>query len=136
MNDKINFDPAICAIAAKMTEGFSFAYLKGLVMQALLAMARATMVNATKRKDGDSNFNAAGSLNYVNGQLQDDSKISNVPAASDHPEDGTLEPPIPEGLEANLFLQTLRAGVATLRKDIDGNGGSYNNSIRVQITKE
>lgn len=127
MNDKINFDPAICAIAAKMTEGFSFAYLKELVMQALLAMARASTVNATKSKYRDSNFNAVDASNGVGGHLQVDNKTSIIRTTLDHPENEKLEPPIPESLQAALFLQTLQAGVATLRKDIDGNGGSDNN---------
>ena len=119
-NDKIDFDPAICAIAAKMTKGFSFAYMKELMMQALLTMARASTANAIKSEKGDSDFNA-DALDGVEDQIQVENKMPNVPTTFDLLDNGVLEPPIPESLQANLFLQTLRAGVADLRKDINGN---------------
>ena len=122
-NDKIDFDPAICEAVAKITEGFSFAYLKELMMQTLLAMARANVVedSESKSKDGDSTFIAAGGPIRVDTQPEIDSKMLNIPTMRDHPENDTLEPRTSKTLQANLFMQTLRAGVATLRQDIEGN---------------
>ena len=122
-NDKIDFDSAICEIAAKITDGFSFAYLKELLIQALLAMARANVIDAIENKDVDPIFNAADTPNLIDGQPHIGDKMQSLSKTLDQQEHTTTEPPIPENLQGNLFMQTLQAGVATLRKDIDGSVG-------------
>ena len=120
-NDRIDFDPAICEVVAKMTEGFSFAYLKELMLQTLLAMARAEFDKDAKNEFGGSASGAADGPNDADTRLATDSEVLSFPTTSNCEENDTLESLSPLNPPANLFMQVLRAGVATLKKDMGDN---------------
>ena len=119
-NDKVDFDPMICDIVVQMTEGFSFAYIKELVMQALLTMARADREKDNESPGGPSNLKMVDDPTTSDGECKADDSVSKVQRTFNRSENGTLEPSIPERILANPFMQTLQAHVATLREDVDG----------------
>lgn len=120
-NDQIDFDPAICEVVAKMTEGFSFAYLKELMLQTLLAMARMELDKVAKSGVGGSASAAVDGLNDADARLATDREALSTSTTSNREEDDTLEPLTSLNDRANLFMQVLRAGVATLKKDTGDN---------------
>jgi AAA+ superfamily predicted ATPase len=119
-NSKIDFDPAISDVVARLTEGFSFAYLKELFVQTLL-----TIVGGRDGEVGDAEVeNAAeeskvvsGSASLVVGEGKVDSN-SDEGKKDDHVK-GAPRVDIPEGLKSNPLMRVLHKQSIALWKDMD-----------------
>ena len=90
---KANFDREMTEVIARMTEEFSYAYLKELFVQSLLIVARAN---------------------------ENNDYIQKTSSARRTIEDGIMvEEDIPEKFLANRFMRTLRVQAAALRIDLN-----------------
>ncbi|KAF2480013.1 P-loop containing nucleoside triphosphate hydrolase protein [Neohortaea acidophila] len=109
-NNTVDFDPAICDVVAQITDGFSFAYLKELFVQTLLAIVNgrgrpveeAPEITDTTKKVGEEKTEG---VQGAEGTAQSD-----------------LVPPkveIPEHLKSNPLMQILEKQFQSLWKDMD-----------------
>ncbi|KAK5147836.1 hypothetical protein LTR32_000762 [Rachicladosporium monterosium] len=125
----------VCEIVANVTDGFSFAYMKELFVQALLAIvggrdededmtdasasAAADSVKAVEgsaklAKDGETTESTADATSgdSATEKTEKDSKPARQPCK-------VPEVEIPEHLQSNAFLRVLRKQIVALVKDMD-----------------
>ena len=97
-NGDVEFGAEVVEMVARMTEGFSFAYLKELLVQSLLAMARrhAKMVAENAHQEAVE----SGGVHSIDEKGLDD--------------DG-----VPEDLRSNPFAQVLRRHIVSLKGDME-----------------
>lgn len=127
----MEFSDEVCEIISKLTEGFSFAYMKELFVQTLLAIvggranfedeasndfvpdgagaARVTTDSVEMAKTCESNIGAAADEEKEEGKDQG-KKVTKYAAPN------VL---VPEHLEENILLRALRMQIAALLKDMD-----------------
>jgi len=132
----IDLSDEVCNIVAKLTEDFSFAYMKELFVQALLAIAggrvddddelsdvaisdaaEATKVveeSAKLAKDGEKTESSSegSSSDAAAGEQKEKSKPAREPRK-------VPEVAIPEHLQSNALLRILKKQVVALVKDMD-----------------
>lgn len=138
-NSKIEFDEQICEIIAKLTEGFSFAYMKELFVQALLAIVggRADVEDdvddTAVEKAADETKVVEESAKLAKADETTDSTTTEAKQANEKgeeavedtetqaalPERKGPEVAIPEDLQANPFLRILRKQITALVNDMD-----------------
>jgi transitional endoplasmic reticulum ATPase len=129
-NPRINFEDGIEQVVAKMTDGFSFAYLKELFVQTLLAIVggRADDIEeaeelkivdeSTRLVDGD------GKVESSSGEKKEEEKVeeSTDEKRKDEKKSKKVEMPkveIPEHLKTNPLMRILQKQCAALWKDMD-----------------
>ena len=134
-NSNIDFDPEICDVVAKLTEGFSFAYLKELFVQTLLTIvgggendseaelektAEQTKIvkDSTKLAIGDEKTSTTAE------SIKDQDESTNNAPAGDGPDPTPTKPTMPEveiskHLLANPLMRILQKQALALWKDMD-----------------
>lgn len=126
---QLDFDSEMCTIIAKLTDGFSFAYLKELFVQTLLALA-----GGYDEDDGiDTDVVSGQPEEFVitepieihkvkDGSLIADKDIEPKYEAKSNAKPAKREVPdvvVPDHLAENKLLQLLRKQVLVLFKDMD-----------------
>lgn len=126
-NSKIEFDDDICTVVAKLTEGFSYAYLKELFVQTLLTIVGGReheLVEPELEKVADTAEVVDGSTRLAVGEEKVESsdekpaEADAVPAAKSA-EHKMPEVEVPEHLVDNSLLRILRKQLVALWKDMD-----------------
>ncbi|KAK4575145.1 hypothetical protein LTR86_000997 [Recurvomyces mirabilis] len=132
----LDFTDEVCGIVASLTEEFSFAYMKELFVQVLLAIvggrtdvdeeidesAISTTEQATKAVK-DSSRLARGNEKVVNASGDTEELPEETAKADEQPKREPRIVPevvIPEHLQSNALLRLLKKQVSALVKDMDG----------------
>ncbi len=140
-NSKIDFDPAISDVVAKLTEGFSFAYMKELFVQTLLTIVGGREQELDEAATAEAAKVVAGSTKLVVGQGKVETSDANgeASAAQEEPTSSTktdgakkqAEPEpamaqveIPENLMSNSLMRILHKQCVALWKDMDNSSDS------------
>jgi len=130
-NSKIDFQPEICEIVAKLTDGFSFAYMKELFVQTLLAIVGGRAESEDDRIDEEALEEVAEKTHIVDdsARLAQEGESTQSTAAGETTVDSTSEDAkvarqvpevhVPEHLQSNALLRILRKQVAVLIRDMD-----------------
>ena len=131
-NKNIDFDPAVCEVVAKLTEGFSFAYLKELFVQTLLTIVggRATDVaDADVEEVADNTTVIPGSTKLaVSGETVSSNAEDNKSEDKEEKEADTTatdqkrempEVDIPEHIASNPLMKVLHKQAKALWRDFD-----------------
>ncbi|OCL03024.1 P-loop containing nucleoside triphosphate hydrolase protein [Glonium stellatum] len=124
-NHKIEFPTELCPIIGKLTEGFSFAYLKELFVMALLTVARGGPVPADSAEEcaeisaGATDAEPAGGNEKgeaENGKVKeaDSAEKSKVPVKRT-----MAQVEIPEELRENVLLKVIQHQIKTLLDEMD-----------------
>ena len=120
----LGFTDEVCDIVARLTEDFSFAYLKELFVQALLAVA-------SGRGEDEEEINEAAAVTATENTVGSESAVeadSSTAASAEQDVELPRELPeveIPALLRENALLKILKKQVATLIKDMDNTGGGH-----------
>ena len=120
----LGFTDEVCDIVARLTEDFSFAYLKELFVQALLAVA-------SGRGEDEEEINEAAAVTASENTAGSESAVepdSSTAAPAEQDVELPRELPeveIPALLRENALLKILKKQVATLIKDMDNTGGGH-----------
>ncbi|KAF7904767.1 hypothetical protein EAF00_002101 [Botryotinia globosa] len=135
--DMVEFGEELCSLVAKMTEGFSFAYLKELFIVALLSIARgATCANddgAEGEEEESESFTTASTSTPTDDGVvvENDDGLENVlhntqpstdteeTAEQTKPQKTLPKVDIPEHLTNNIFLKALMVQAKMLVKELD-----------------
>lgn len=117
-NSSVDFDPAICEVVAKLTDGFSFAYLKELFVQTLLTIVGGRANDMESEEDEDVVVVAERPENSV------DVSVTDVKEEKESAEKPKAQPQvpkveIPQELESNALMRTLYKQAIALWKDMD-----------------
>jgi transitional endoplasmic reticulum ATPase len=140
-SDIVEFPDELCPIIAKMTEGFSFAYLKELFVWALLTVARGGTVEEDEDVSGKDILHAAdtSSTSSTDGAViieheQDTSQVSKetvisavgeankddqIPVEAVKKERVVPEVDIPTALQGNMLLRIIRSQIVMLHEEMD-----------------
>ncbi|KAG9236829.1 P-loop containing nucleoside triphosphate hydrolase protein [Amylocarpus encephaloides] len=108
----VDFPEELCGVIAKITEGFSFAYMKELFVMALLALVR----GATGDEESEKMV-VVNRADAVPPPVEEEE--DNAVAELEKKEPDLPEVPIPEGLRANVFLKVLRVSLKTLVDEME-----------------
>ena len=132
-NSNVDFDPEICNVVARLTDGFSFAYMKELFVQTLLTIVggRASDIDDEDEKEDEEIsegelVDIAEEVKVVDGSDKvalGDAKVKSTSGAEvdvtkkvEH-KMPTVE--IPERLQSNPLMRILRKQAHALWKDMD-----------------
>ena len=129
-NSNIDFDPAISDAVAQMTEGFSFAYMKELFVQALLTIVggqehEVDMEKAELERLADATKVIDDSAKLATGEDKTGSTAEEIQNGKNHynkvatPERPIPSISIPEHLESNSLMRILHKQLIALWKDMD-----------------
>lgn len=138
-NDMVDFQDELCALIAKMTEGFSFAYLKELFVWALLTVARGgsveedeagpeinTMAGDSKASDTTSNNGLVVvekeeiSLQASDGVEETGlAKATGIEAATERKKIIVPQVEVPTHLQENILLRVIRSQIQMLHEEMD-----------------
>lgn len=137
-SNMVDFQDELCPIIAKMTEGFSFAYLKELFVWALLTIARGGFVEEEtgsekdkSPKDSDASDSTSNNglvvveKEEVPAQASDEAqetasaKASGIEAAPEKMKIVVPEVEIPTHLQDNLLLKVIRGQIRMLIEEMD-----------------
>lgn len=137
-SEMVDFQDDLCPIIAKMTEGFSYAYLKELFVWALLTIARGRSVEeedaASDKEALPKNSNTSGttldnclvvveSADVIKQASEETQESATAKAAvgEAEPQKKTLVPEveIPAYLQDNLLLKVIRRQIKMLLEDMD-----------------
>lgn len=116
-NSNVDFDPAICEVVAKLTEGFSFAYLKELFIQTLLTIVGGRAHDNETEEDEDVVVVADKPENSVDVPVTDAEEKSGEEKPKKEVQLPQVE--IPEHLQSNALMRTLHKQAIALLKDMD-----------------
>ncbi|RDW82684.1 hypothetical protein BP6252_03796 [Coleophoma cylindrospora] len=127
-SDMVEFPEELCDIVAKLTEGFSFAYLKELFVISLLSVARGhtgeedLVIVEEEKNDEKLELDSAGKAEDVKAEGNTAEKSEGTAA----PEKKLTVPEvaIPESLKDNTLLQILRSQTKMLLEEMDNTGDS------------
>jgi transitional endoplasmic reticulum ATPase len=116
----IDFPAEICPYVAKMTDGFSFAYLKELFITSLLNLARGRLDQYNASRDialGDSSF----PLNpvVVEASLASSERKKGDDGETEKPKRSMPDVEIPENLHDNILLMVLKAECKALWEQME-----------------
>lgn len=130
-SDMVYFPAELCPVIAKMTEGFSFAYLKELFIAALLSIARGAglgdFVNTSEVQGSDGGSSGDGVV------VEQEDATTELPAAGSEGEETKNSDPkkrtmpqveVPEAFKDNLLLRVLRAQSQVLIEEMDNSDES------------
>jgi transitional endoplasmic reticulum ATPase len=113
-NDMVEFPDELCSVIAKMSAGFSFAYLKELFVMALLAIAR----GGTGDEDAEKPVmvQRGDAVADVGKDAREEGVPSEVPEKKRH-----VIPRVetPQSLEDNMLLKVLRSSLEILADEMD-----------------
>jgi AAA+ superfamily predicted ATPase len=116
-NSNVDFDPEICEVVAKLTDGFSFAYLKELFIQTLLTIVGGRAHDVEIEEEEDMVVVADKPENSVDVPVTD---VEEKEAAEKpKPEIRIPKVEIPESLQSNALMRTLQKQAIALWKDMD-----------------
>lgn len=129
-NSKIDFDPAISDVVAKLTDGFSFAYMKELFVQTLLTIVGGREQELDQKETAEEAKAVPGSAKLVVGQGKIESSTGQEseeePVAPEgkqakqaKAEDAMPQVEIPVELQSNSLMRILQKQCAALWKDMD-----------------
>jgi transitional endoplasmic reticulum ATPase len=138
-NDMVDFQDELCPIIAKMTEGFSFAYLKELFVWALLAIAWGGSVEEeeagsdkdTPPADANASDNTSNNglvvveIDDVPPQPTDEVqetglvKLAGTEAALEKKKFVVPEVEVPVRLRDNILLKVIQGQIRMLREEMD-----------------
>lgn len=128
-NQMFDFPEGLCPIIAKLTAGFSFAFMKELLISSLLTLARgaqaedfATTEAKTAPPPGGSPTISEGAV--LVGSVKDDKEPAGQPA--DKTSEALPSLDIPEDLAQHATLCAIIAQVTILRKEMETKDGSGN----------
>jgi len=115
-NDMLDFPVEICTVIAKLTGGFSFAYLKELFVTALMTIVRGGAVDSeevdlpvmVRRADAVENGSEAEKVEEERNDTEPIPKKRTIPDVE-----------IPASLKDNLLLKVIRAHLKTLLDEMD-----------------
>ena len=131
-NESVDFPEEVCGIVAKLTDGFSFAYMKELFITSLLALFRGQIDVENEVTSGAQEEQAA--VAEINGEVNDAPGEAKEEEAKE--EVVKSEPiavvEIPESLKSNVLLRVLQGKVSTLRGEMDNS----NDTAEAEGTKE
>jgi transitional endoplasmic reticulum ATPase len=109
-NDTVEFPDEMCSLVAKMSAGFSFAYLKELFVMALLAIARG----------GTGDEEAAVMVQRADAVAEQDAKAQDLKdEVSEKKKHVIPSVETPTSLKDNVLLKILRASLETLADEMD-----------------
>jgi len=131
----LEFSDEVCEIISKLTEGFSFAYMKELFVQTLLAIVGGR-ANFEDEASNDFVTDGAGSARVTTDSVEMAKTCeSNIGAAAEEEEEEEEEEEkdqskkatkyaipdvlVPEHLKENILLRALRMQIEALLKDMD-----------------
>jgi transitional endoplasmic reticulum ATPase len=133
----VDFQEDLCPIITKLTEGFSFAYLKGLFVWALLTVARGRSVEEEVISDKEAALNDSNiSDTTPNNGLAVVESADVIKQASGEPQEPTItnmavveaalekkiavpEVKIPVHLQDNVLLKVIQAQIKMLVEEMD-----------------
>ncbi|KAK5171230.1 uncharacterized protein LTR77_004374 [Saxophila tyrrhenica] len=130
-NSKIDFDPAICDVVAKLTEGFSFAYMKELFVQTLLTIVGGREQELDAMQTAEEAKVVPGSATLVVGKgkvdttaAKEESEQASTPEKAEEkkekkPEFAMPQVEIPDNLKSNSLMRVLDKQATALWKDMD-----------------
>jgi transitional endoplasmic reticulum ATPase len=108
-NNSIEFPDALCSFTAKLTEGFSFAYLKELFVATLLAAARGSI--------GEEKYSSTIASSQDSPENIKDDKSNKVKLRLDAL--GAIQ--IPEELSGNRLTKVMKNQAYILQEEMDSN---------------
>ncbi|TGO23229.1 hypothetical protein BPAE_0139g00060 [Botrytis paeoniae] len=119
--DMVEFGEELCSLVAKMTEGFSFAYLKELFIVTLLSIARSAMEardDGAEEEETESFTTASTSISTDDGVVveKDDTEET---VEQTEPRKTLPKVDIPEHLTDNVFLKALMVQAKMLVEEMD-----------------
>lgn len=125
-NSNVDFDPEICEVVARLTDGFSFAYLKELFIQTLLTIVGGRAHDVENEEEEDMVVIAEKPENSVDVPVTD----AEDKAAIEKPKPELKIPKveIPESLQSNALMRTLQKQAIALWKDMDNSKEDDNGS--------
>ncbi|TVY85026.1 putative ATPase [Lachnellula suecica] len=130
----VEFPEALCPIIARLTEGFSFAYLKELFVIALLTIAHGVEDDSADIENVPQSDSSSSSDGVVvdreeatieNGTAEPSSSEDPEKPKSDVSQNGKRTLPhvdIPEALQDNLLLRAIQAQSKILMEEMDNTG--------------
>ena len=116
-NSNVDFDPKICEVVAKLTDGFSFAYLKELFIQTLLTIVGGRAHDVENSDEDDVVVVAEKPENSVDVPVTDVKEKASTEKPKAKPQIPKVE--IPETLQSNALMRTLERQAIALWKDMD-----------------
>jgi transitional endoplasmic reticulum ATPase len=114
-SDLVEFPEALCPILARMTEGFSFAYLKELFIIALLTIARGAVDDLENSDSGSSSDGVI--VDHEQAAIATDKKGTEKP--SPKKKKAIPEVDVPASLQDNLLLRAVRIQCKLLLDEMD-----------------
>ncbi|GJJ75468.1 hypothetical protein EMPS_07826 [Entomortierella parvispora] len=137
--DMVSFEDDLCPIIGKLTEGFSFAYLKELFVISLLAVARGGTIEEEEEQDGtESNASV-----HANGVVEPKDTIETEDKGEEKSEstEGSEtkkevkkrvmpEVEIPAAFQDNILLKVIKNQVKVLLADMDNTEDSGSSSAK------
>lgn len=116
-NSNVDFNPEICDVVAKLTDGFSFAYLKELFVQTLLTIVGGRANDLADDEDEDVVVVADKPENSVDVPVTDVEEKTSTEKQKAEVKIPEVE--IPESLQSNALMRTLQKQAIALWKDMD-----------------
>lgn len=131
-SEKVDFPETICPLIAKMTPGFSFAYLQELYVASLLTLARGTYDDSDQDEVPQSGDDSSSSgWDAVTAEKED--KGETAEAVKGPTEEEKAAPPkakmvmpqveIPDTLQGNVLLRIVKKQASTLMEEMDNTDG-------------
>lgn len=121
-NDEIEFPQDVCEVIADITEGFSYAYMKELIVMALLTVARGGKGLEEAAETGwDVVSNSGTPAEPADGSSAEQTKEQEGKDTKKDEKKGRKIPivSIPEHLKDNLFLRVVQQQVKVLLAEMD-----------------
>ncbi|UJO24658.1 uncharacterized protein CLAFUR5_13631 [Fulvia fulva] len=139
-NSSVNFDQEICNVVAQLTEGFSFAYMKELFVQTLLAIVggRADIEDDDEEDFYDHAKEAAKETKIAEGSgslLKSDETVETTTviseAAESKPQHTMPDATIPEHLQPNSLMRILHKQTKALWQEMDNTADEIHRRTKV-----
>ncbi|KAF2177712.1 P-loop containing nucleoside triphosphate hydrolase protein [Zopfia rhizophila CBS 207.26] len=127
-NTTVEFPTVLCDIIAKLTEGFSFAYLKELFVMTLLTIARGAkaedfeFVEAEDLEAPEGEASANGVSEALCGKIKEQAEKSKLDTEKDESKKSKMVMPaveIPEHLGSNILLRVIKHQIRILHSEMD-----------------
>jgi transitional endoplasmic reticulum ATPase len=114
-SSSVDFSDDICPVVAKITEGFSYAYIKELFITSLLSLARATQ--ELHGEDDDVAQDGSDSHSNPDGVVVETPTISSE--GTERPKRVMPEVEVPESLQDNALMKTILREAKTLWEQME-----------------
>lgn len=128
-NQKLDFPEDLCPILAKLTPGFSFAYLKELFVSSLLVLARSELSGQQESVDTDSSGSSSNTDIVV---VEPPAQGQDTPKKTEEKAPEKIVPvlEVPQSLQPNKLLAAIRAQARTLLDEMDNTDDRSANEAR------